>query len=65
MGNLFKSLCFKSFFNSVIVSSNLFWGAKSIFVTTMKKGIFRKRQSPMCYLVIFCIPILAPIITTP
>lgn len=34
-------------------------------MTMMKKGILRKRQSPMCYFVIFCRPILAPTTTQP
>lgn len=31
----------------------------------MKKGIFKNRQRPMCYLVIFWRPILAPTTTAP
>ncbi len=65
MGNLLSILCFNSFFNYDMVYSYLFWGAKSTFVITMKKGIFRKRHNPMCYLVIFCKPMLAPTMTAP
>lgn len=65
IGNLFNCLCFNSFLSSVTVSSYLFCGAKSILVTTMKKGIFKNKHNPMCYFVIFCIPMFAPTMTTP
>jgi len=30
-----------------------------------KKGIFKNKHNPICYFVIFCIPMLAPITTQP
>lgn len=65
MGSLFSNLCFSNFFISSIVSKYLFSGARSILVRMIKKGILRKRHSPMCYFVIFCRPILAPTTTHP
>ena len=65
IGNLFNNLCLRSFLSSSTVYSYLFWGAMSTLVTITKKGILRKRQSPMCSLVIFCRPMLAPTTTQP
>lgn len=65
IGNLFKSLCFSSFFSSSMVSYILFWGAKSILVKITKNGIFKNRQRPICYLVIFWRPMFAPTTTHP
>lgn len=65
IGYLLRSLCLSSFLSSSRVSSYLFLGAISIFVIIMKKGIFRKRHSPICSFVIFCMPIFAPTTTHP
>lgn len=65
MGNLLSSLLFNIFLISVIVYSYLFSGAKSIFVTITKNGIFKNKQSPICYLVILDKPIFAPTTTHP
>ena len=65
MGNLFRSLFFRMALIYLSVSSYLFWGAKSTFVRMTKKGILRKRQSPICSRVIFCRPMLAPTTTHP
>ncbi len=53
MGNLLRSLCFNNFLSYYMVSMYLFSGARSILVKMMKKGILRKRQRPICSLVIF------------
>ena len=65
IGNLLRSLFFRIFFISVSVSSYLFWGARSTLVIMMKNGILRKRHNPICSLVIFWRPILAPTTTQP
>lgn len=64
-GNLFKSLFFKIFLISPIVYSYLFSGARSILVKMTKKGIFKNRHNPICYLVIFWRPMFAPTTTQP
>ena len=65
MGNLLRSLLFKIFVISEMVYSYLFSGAKSIFVTITKNGIFKNKQRPICYLVIFDKPMFAPTTTQP
>ena len=65
IGILFKIRDLRIFFSSSIVYSILFSGAISTLVKTTKKGIFKKRQRPICSLVIFWIPIFAPITTHP
>lgn len=63
MGYLLSNRLFSIFFISFNVYSNLFYGAKSIFVMITKKGIFKKRHKPICSLVIFERPIFAPTTT--